>query len=322
MKKINCEIWQRDLSSIRYLVFATFITCILISGCASKEISVPTISVRTLSTEPAIDLLLTPAESTTSGEPVELKVIGFDVNGKQTTAIGFVDWDLTGLTGTLDDNRFTPDSGVGAQAGTVSIQSGEIKAEARIRVIPPLPWNENFENIELEKIPIHWMSATGKFFVREIEGNKVLVKTPAQRGLDRSNVFIGLPNMQNYQIQVDLMGTKNKRRLPDMGLIANRYTLDMQGRHQRLQIRSWASDLRMAKTIDFAWETDVWYTMKMKVEVSDSKAIIKGKIWRTGENEPEEWTIQAEDPLPNSEGSPGIYGYSPAIIYYDNLKVW
>ena len=29
-----------------------------------------------------------------------------------------------------------------------------------------------------------------------------------------------------------------------------------------------------------------------------------------------------EDPLPIREGSPGIYGYSPAEIYYDNLKVW
>ena len=128
--------------------------------------------------------------------------------------------------------------------------------------------------------------------------------------------------MKDYTIQVDLMGTKTKRRLPDIGLIANRYTLDMQGRHQRLQIRSWASDLRMAKTIDFPWEIDVWYTMKMQVEVVDDTAIIRGKVWRTGEPEPEDWTLVAEDPRPNREGSPGIYGYSPTEIYYDNLKVW
>ena len=197
-----------------------------------------------------------------------------------------------------------------------------MKATARVRVIPSLPWTEEFETIELEKIPTHWIGATGKFFVREKDGGKVLVKTPVQRGLNRSNVYLGPSTMKNYQIQVDLMGTKNKRRLPDMGLIANRYTLDMQGRHQRLQIRSWASDLRMAKTIDFAWETDVWYTMKMAVEVMEDKAMIRGKVWRTAEPEPEEWTITAEDPLPNREGSPGIYGYSATEIYYDNLKVW
>ena len=97
-----------------------------------------------------------------------------------------------------------------------------------------------------------------------------------------------------------------------MGLIANRYTLDMQGKHQRLQIRSWASDLRMAKTIDFSWEMEVWYTMKMMVEIMDDKAIIRGKVWRTGESEPEVWTITAEDPLPNREGSPGYLRQLPS----------
>ena len=62
--------------------------------------------------------------------------------------------------------------------------------------------------------------------------------------------------------------------------------------------------------------------MKMMVEIMDDKAVIRGKVWRTGESEPEAWTITAEDPLPNREGSPGIYGNSPADIYYDNLKVW
>lgn len=298
---------------------AILIICVLVAGCASKEMAPKPIE---MSTAPAVSLLLTPAETLTSGDPVAFSVIGFDADGKQTSAIGVTKWSKTGLTGTLESSKFTPDKSAGAHAGTVTVQSGDMKALARVRVIPSLPWSEDFEAIELEKIPTHWIGATGKFFVREKDGNKILVKPPAQRGLDRSNVYIGPATMKNYQIQVDLMGTRNKRRLPDMGLIANRYTLDMQGRHQRLQIRSWASDLRMAKTIDFTWETDVWYTMKMMVEIIDDKAIIRGKVWRTGESEPAEWTITAEDPLPNREGSPGIYGYSPADIYYDNLKVW
>ena len=317
MKKICFTTRQKNFVSVQHIFSIGLIICFLVSGCASKEIETPE-----MSSEPAVALLLTPAETITSGEPVELSVVAFDTNGKQTRAIGTIEWMLTGLTGTLENNRFTPDKNAAPHAGTVTAQSGEMKATARIRVIPPLPWTEDFEKIELEKAPSHWISATGKYFVREKDGNKVLVKTPVQRGLDKSNVYIGPPAMKDYQIQVDVMGTRNKRRLPDMGLIANRYTLDMQGRQQRLQIRSWASDLRMAKTIDFQWETDVWYTMKMKVEIIDEKAVINGKVWRTGEPEPEEWTITAEDPLPNREGSPGIYAYSVTEIYYDNLKVW
>ncbi len=300
-------------------LYLILMVCILAAGCASKETAPKPVE---MSTAPAASLLLTPAETLTSGDPVALSVIGFDANGKRTSTIGATEWSQTGLTGTLQEGTFTPDENAEAHAGTVTVQSGEMTATARIRVIPALPWTEDFEAIELEKAPGHWIGSAGKFFVREKDENKILVKTPARVGLDRSNVYIGPATMTNYQIQVDLMGTKNKRRLPDMGLIANRYTLDMQGRHQRLQIRSWASDLRMAKTIDFAWETDVWYTMKMMVEIADDKAIIRGKVWRTGESEPEAWTITAEDPLPNREGSPGIYGYSPADIYYDNLKVW
>ena len=317
MKLYSLSMSYNNFTLRQFLVYACFIICVFAIGCAGKEITE-----QTMSTEPAVSLLISPAETITSGDPVELNVIGYDANGKQTNAIGALEWMKTGLTGELEDNQFTPDSSAGAHAGTVTAQSGEMKATARIRVIPSLPWTEDFESVELEKIPTHWIGATNKFFVREMDGNKVLVKTPVQRGLNRSNVYIGPSTMKDYEIQIDLMGTKDKRRLPDMGLIANRYTLDMQGRHQRLQIRSWASDLRMAKTIDFAWETDVWYTMKMKVEVVDDKAMIYGKVWRKGEPEPNEWTITAEDPLPNREGSPGIYGYSATVIYYDNLKVW
>ena len=300
-------------------IFAILIVCLLAAGCASIEMAPEPVA---MSTAPAVSLLIAPAETLTSGEPVEFSVVAFDADGKQTGAADTIEWISNGLVGTLQVGTFTPDKNAGAHAGTVTAQAGDMKATARVRVIPSIPWTEDFETIELEKIPTHWIGATGKFFVREKDGNKVLVKTPVQRGLNRSNVYLGPSTLKNYQIQIDLMGTKDKRRLPDMGLIANRYTLDMQGRHQRLQIRSWASDLRMANTIDFSWETDIWYTMKMMVEVMDDKAVIRGKVWRTGESEPEEWTITAEDPLPNREGSPGIYGYSATNIYYDNLKVW
>ena len=78
----------------------------------------------------------------------------------------------------------------------------------------------------------------------------------------------------------------------------------------------------MAKRIDFKWNMDVWYTAKMKVDIEAGKAVVRGKVWKRGEPEPETWTIEAEDPLPVREGSPALYGYSPAAIYYDNVKVW
>jgi hypothetical protein len=106
-----------------------------------------------------------------------------------------------------------------------------------------------------------------------------------------------------------------------MGLINSGYTLDLMGAHQALEVRSWASELRMAQRVDFPWETGVWYRVKLRVDGADGKAVIQAKVWKRGESEPEDWTIQAEDPHPISQGSPGLYGYSPTPIYYDNVSV-
>ncbi len=256
------------------------------------------------------------------GSTVQFAARVFDENGHFLEAGGGT-WTLDGLTGSIDNSgRLTLNTGDAGQAGTVSVQIGEMQSSARVRVVPDLPWHEDFESIAEGKHPPHWIRATNRYAVREISGNKVLVKPPARRGLHRSNVYIGSPNMSDYTVQVDLMGTKPKRNLPDMGLIANRYTLEMQGNHQRLQVLSWRSDLRMAKWVDLKWEANIWYTMKMTVELVNDKAIVKGKVWQKDTPEPDEWTITIEDPLPNREGSPGIYGYSPAEIYYDNLRVW
>ena len=256
------------------------------------------------------------------GEKIEIEARAFDARGRLIEGVK-VEWSLAGLKGKIDSKgKLTLDKKAVGQAGKVVAALGDLQGSARVRVAPRIPWAEDFENVTIDKNPAFWVGAGSKFKVRKIDGKRVLVKPPAPFGLHRSNVYLGPPNLDKYTIQVDLLGTKKGRRRPDMGLIANRYTLDLQGNHQRLQIRTWAAELRMAKTIDFAWDPDVWYTAKMKVEIKGDKAIIYGKVWPRDQQEPAAWTITAEDPLPNRSGSPGIYGYSPVDIYYDNLKIW
>jgi hypothetical protein len=61
--------------------------------------------------------------------------------------------------------------------------------------------------------------------------------------------------------------------------------------------------------------------MKLRVDTDEDGALIRGKVWPKSETEPTEWQITAEDPLPIRQGSPGLYGYSPTPVYYDNVKV-
>lgn len=269
--------------------------------------------------EPAA-LLVFPAEKTlTSDETLTLSARAYDAQGR---SIGETDaeWALDRLTGKIENGRFTPANP--GQAGWVIATSGALTARSWVRVVPALPWTEDFEGIPAGRNPRHWVWGGRGFKVEEQDGNKALVKPPAARGLDRSNLYIGPPDMKGYTVQADLMGARRRRWLPDMGLIAHRYLLDLQGAYQRLEVRSWSSDLRMVQRVPFEWAPDVWYTMKMRVDVEGGRAVVRGKVWKRGDAEPDAWTIEAEDPLPIREGSPGLYGYSPANIYYDNVTVY
>ena len=59
------------------------------------------------------------------------------------------------------------------------------------------------------------------------------------------------------------------------------------------------------------------------------EAVARGKVWPRGEAEPKAWSVEFEDPSPNREGSPALYGNATGIlegqtgaeIYYDNVSV-
>ena len=93
------------------------------------------------------------------------------------------------------------------------------------------------------------------------------------------------------------------------------------GAHQQIQVRSWDSELRASKEVPFAWEPGTWYTMKVSVRSEGGKGVVRAKVWPRGQAEPEAWTLVAEDPLPITHGSPGLYGYSPAPVFFDNVEV-
>jgi hypothetical protein len=61
--------------------------------------------------------------------------------------------------------------------------------------------------------------------------------------------------------------------------------------------------------------------MRLRVDVTGDKGVIRGKIWKKADAEPTPWTITLDDPLPVRQGSPGLYGDSVTDLYWDNLNV-
>jgi hypothetical protein len=203
---------------------------------------------------------------------------------------------------------------------TVTAQVGEMTSKARIRVIPPLPWKFTFDD---KQVPGTWIGAAYRHQPKEFDGQSVLVKISTIPKGTRSQSWMGFTSFHDYTIQADLYASGEIDRRADMGLINQRYTLDLMGKGQ-LQIRSWTPrlELRFAKTIPFDWTPGQWYTMKFRSETGTVGVTLKGKVWKRGEPEPTEWTIEATDKTPNLSGSPGLFGNSSvAEFYIDNVEV-
>src|SRR5258708_19709804 len=106
-----------------------------------------------------------------------------------------------------------------------------------------------------------------KFAVREVNGNKVLVKTiEGSTLLSRARAYMGPSDLSNYTVEADVNATQKRRQQGDAGVIAQRYALVLYGNSQMLHIEPWQPEVKRTVTIPFAWKPDTWYRLKLQVE--------------------------------------------------------
>lgn len=285
--------------------------------------------------EQTVSIQIEPAEAILApGQSVKFSTKGFDKNGAATGTVT-ASYTLNGLQGKIDkDGTFTA-TGNRIQAGSINAVSGSLKAAARMRVVPPIPYTENFEDIEPGQSPPGWMMSPVKAQVAEVDDQKVLRKLADRPSppFARLRGYIMPPIPAGYTVRSDMLGVSKKRRfLPDMGLINCRYLLILTGtseRTRKLRLVSWTPEPRIVREIEYPWKGDTWYSTELSVDVKDDKGFIAAKVWPRGETKPNEWTLTMEDPSPNPEGSPGIYAYSVAItdkskgteVLFDNVAI-
>ncbi|MFM8735010.1 MAG: PQQ-binding-like beta-propeller repeat protein [Pirellulales bacterium] len=212
--------------------------------------------------------------------------------------------------------------------------------------------------------PLPWIGMRYRHVVREVAGSKCLVKVTTIPKGTRSQGWIGPIALHDYVIKADFRARETgvekpgsaasdaprssdtdadafakkfgnpaaleKARMPDMGLVAQRYTLDLMGASQQLQLRSWPPQVatHFSKTMPFAWEAGRWYTIKLEARRrkatsdADESALLRGKVWPRDEPEPEAWTIEGVHEAGNLQGSPGFFGNSKdSEIFIDNVSV-
>jgi hypothetical protein len=217
-------------------------------------------------------------------------------------------------------------------AGAFEGTYDNVKGYIRGRVLPYLPVHQDFESYALTETnsagqlfsypPLPWIGARFKFEIRDKDGSKALTKTIENRFFQRATVFFGAPDASNYTIDADVMSDGNKRKMSDVGIINQRYLIVLKGNEQHLEINSNLERFRVVQ--DFKWEVKVWYRLKARVDIaSDGTGIVRAKVWKKSDPEPEKWTMEAPHKTAHQHGSPGLFGFSPQDmpVYIDNITV-
>jgi outer membrane protein assembly factor BamB len=311
----------------------------------------------------ATHIQVVPADVTLNpGEKIELKAIAYDANGRKIGEVE-ADWEPAGIrppvypiglkaptpvagpappavAGKLSETKgkattFTAGAMPPAQFGRIVAKVGKLTGEARVRVVPNLPYVMDFEKVPQGRTPGAWVNTAGKFaVVKGPDGTMALRKRNDSSNplVARANAYIGSPDLKDYTVQADVYTDKVRGNMADLGVGAHRYTLLLAGNDQTLRLNTWDALYggRVKTDVPFKWEPKKWYTMKVTATVVGSKGLIKGKVWPRDEKEPEKWTVELEDPLPNAEGAPLIYAYANGTIdatnpgpesFIDNVKI-
>ena len=136
-------------------------------------------------------------------------------------------------------------------------------------------------------------------------------------------MFVGPSHLSNYTMQADVMTEGSARSKADIGFINQRYLICLRGNAGKLEVSS--NPERLKQEAPFKLTANKWYTLKTRVDVAaDGSGVIRAKAWDKEQPEPEAWTMEVKVPKAQTNGSPGIFGFTPLNqkrVYLDNLSV-
>jgi outer membrane protein assembly factor BamB len=275
------------------------------------------------STEPVAQVQVFPNEALLdpgAKQAFTLKLYDAKGNFIRTAPAAEAQWSLDLLGGNVgpDGTYVAPASG---SAGFVKATVGGASGQARVRVIPALPWTVDFEG--LKAAPMWWTSNL-KGVPNVIDGNGVIIRPRDDTVGRRTRFFMGRPDWSNYTVEADVRGTEMRRQRGDIGLINQRYAMVLFGNVQHVEIHPWQAVEQMTTRVDnVKWDVNTWYRMKLRVENRpDGTTLVQGKVWPRDQPEPKEWTITKVDKIPHRKGAPGIYADGISDVMFDNLRVY
>ena len=269
------------------------------------------------------------------GDEIPFRARSLDANGQVVAkAVASVGWSGLPAGATIRDGKLRVASGAQPATSLLKASAGGLVGTARLRIVAQLPYSEDFDSfpvkphpkepsVEVGPSPSYWVNAGRKWEVRKLDGNKVLARTLDNPIFQRTISLIGHPRMSNYTVQADLLADGNRRSMSSVGVVNQRYQIVLLGNYQEIEISSNMELLR--RTVSFPWQRGIWYRMKTRVDVGDDgSGWIRAKVWQRDQPEPDAWTIEVEHSHAHTNGSPGLYGFTPQSrfrAYIDNVSV-
>lgn len=275
------------------------------------------------STDPVAVVQVFPYEAQLDGGQAQAFTLRlFDARGNfiRTAPASEAQWAVDQLDGTVGaDGRYAaPATGT---AGYVKATIGGVTGQARVRVVPALPWSIDFEGMKTTPM---WWTSNMKGSPREIDGTTALVRPRDDTVGRRTKFLMGKPGWSDYTVEVDVRGIEMRRQRGDVGVINQRYIMMLFGNNQKIELQPWqAADSMTVSVSNFNWPVDTWYRMKLRVQNRpDGTTLVQGKVWPAAGPEPAAWTIEKVDHIPHRHGAPGLYGDGISDVFFDNFKVY
>ena len=255
----------------------------------------PKSSNKTSNSEKISSLQIVPSEfSLMAGQKIKFRVFGLDANGHRIIQLGDgLKWEkwippTAKVKAELDGNLST--SGPGSlfalptaklSAGAIRASYGELSAVARGRILPALPYEENFESgyyldqrasdgVSFSYPPLPWLGARMRWQVQDLNGKLVAGNTLDRVLFQRAMNFVGSWKENDYVVEVDAMVDGNRRIKSTVGVINQRYIIALVGNSNQLQVVS--NYDRFQRSVPFPIHANKWYSLKTQIDLLDDES--------------------------------------------------
>src|SRR3954468_2143009 len=184
-----------------------------------------------------------------------------------------------------------------------------------------LPYENNFEKADLNKVPDDMLVLDGAFAVKEEGGNKFLELPGAP--LDTFGVLFGPTEPAGVGASARIFASGKGRRFPTFAVGLNGvggYKLQISPGKKQIEI--FKGDEVVASK-DFEWNGNSWTVLNIQVRKDAQGVQVEGKAWKEGGTEPKDWQVVFSDKTPAPAGRASVWGnpFSGTPIRFDNLRM-